>query len=130
MTLAKTKIQVTGLDHVVLHVRDLKRSKHFYLDLLGLPVYRETETQCFVRCGDQLLALFERKDGEIHPGQGLDHIALDVAAITYEELKDVLAEAGVTLEGPGGQMRPFISDPDGHRVQLLRPGHRAQSEAG
>jgi len=129
MTLAKTTIQVTGLDHVVLHVRDLARSKRFYLDLLGLPVYRETETQCFVRCGDQLLALFERKEGEIHPGQGLDHIALDVAAITHEDLKATLEEAGVALEGPPGHLRPFISDPDGHRVQLLMPGHRAQTAA-
>ena len=90
MTLAKTKIQVTGLDHVVLHVRDLQRSKLFYTEVLGLPVYRETETQCFVKCGGQLLALFERKEGEIHAGEGLDHIALDVAAGTYEDRKSVV----------------------------------------
>ena len=84
MTLAKTKIQVTGLDHVVLHVKDLERSKRFYLGVLGLPVYRETETQCFVRCGGQLLALFERKEGEIHPGQGLDHIAQEPLGAAHE----------------------------------------------
>lgn len=130
MTLEKTKIEVTGLDHVVLHVRDLERSKQFYLGVLGLPVYRETETQCFVRCGGQLLALFERKEGEIHPGQGLDHIALDVAAIPYDELKATLEEAGIALDAPPSNMRPFISDPDGHRVQLLMPGHRAQTATG
>jgi len=128
MTLEKTKIEVTGLDHVVLHVRDLQRSKHFYHKVLGLPIYRETESQCFVRCGGQLVALFERKEGEIHPGQDLDHIALDIAAITYDELQGTLEEAGIALDGPPG-MRPFISDPDGHRVQLLMPGHRAQAAA-
>ena len=81
MTLEKTRIEVTGLDHVVLHVRDLQRSRRFYHELLGLPIYRETDSQCFVHCGGQLVALFERKEGEIHPGQGLDHIALDIAAI-------------------------------------------------
>ena len=125
MTLAKTKVQVTGLDHVVLHVRDLGRSKRFYTEALGLPVYRETETQCFVKCGEQLLALFERKDGEIHPGQGLDHIALDLAAGTYEDLKASLAESGVELDGRPGHLRAYVYDPDGHRVQLLMPGHRA-----
>jgi glyoxylase I family protein len=128
MTLEKTKIEVTGLDHVVLHVRDLQRSRHFYHDVLGLPIYRERETQCFVRAGGQLVALFERKDGEIRPGQGLDHIALDVVDISYEDLKATLASEGIPLEPPGGEMRPFISDPDGHRVQLLRPGHRDQAE--
>lgn len=129
MTMARTKIEVTGLDHVVLHVRDLQRSKRFYLGVLGLPVYRETDTQCFVRCGGQLLALFERKDGEIPAGKGLDYIALDVAAIPYEDLKANLQEAGVAFDSPPSNMRPFISDPDGHRVQLLMPGHRNQTAA-
>jgi catechol 2,3-dioxygenase-like lactoylglutathione lyase family enzyme len=127
MTLEKTRIEVTGLDHVVLHVRDLERSKRFYLGVLGLPVYRETETQCFVRCGGQLVALFERKDGDIHANGDLDHIALDIAAITYDELKTALDEAGVAFDAPPSNMRPFITDPDGHRVQLLMPGHRAQT---
>jgi catechol 2,3-dioxygenase-like lactoylglutathione lyase family enzyme len=129
MTLQKTKIEVTGLDHVVLHVRDLERSKRFYHEVLGLPVYRERESQCFVRAGGQLLALFERKDGEIHVGQGLDHIALDVAAISYDDLKATLEEAGIALDAPPSNMRPFIADPDGHRVQLLMPGHRDQPTA-
>jgi catechol 2,3-dioxygenase-like lactoylglutathione lyase family enzyme len=129
MTLQKTKIEVTGLDHVVLHVRDLERSKHFYHEVLGLPVYRERESQCFVRAGGQLLALFERKEGEIHVGQGLDHIALDVAAISYDDLKATLEEAGIALDAPPDNTRPFIADPDGHRVQLLMPGHRDQPAA-
>jgi catechol 2,3-dioxygenase-like lactoylglutathione lyase family enzyme len=131
MTTATTKIQVTGLDHVVLHVKDLERSKRFYVDLLGLEIYRDRETQCFVKAGDQIVALFERKDGEIHPGQGLDHIALDIGEISFDDLRSTLAAAGVEIAGPlGGEMRPFIADPDGHRVQLLRPGHRAQAGAG
>jgi catechol 2,3-dioxygenase-like lactoylglutathione lyase family enzyme len=130
MTMAKSKIEVTGLDHVVLHVRDLPRSKRFYHDLLGMEVYRESETQCFVRAGGQLLALFEQKDGEIHPSQGLDHIALDVSAISHDDLKAALAEGGVTIDASPNNLRPFIKDPDGHRVQLLMPGHRAEATAG
>ena len=125
MTLAKTKIEVTGLDHVVLRVKDVQRSKRFYTEVLGLPVYRETETQCFVKCGGQLLALFERKEGEMTPGGDLDHIALDLAAGTYEDLKATLDDAGVALDGHPGHLRAYVYDPDGHRVQLLMPGHRA-----
>jgi catechol 2,3-dioxygenase-like lactoylglutathione lyase family enzyme len=130
MTLAKTKIEVTGLDHVVLHVRELPRSKRFYTEVLGLPIYRETETQCFVKCGGQLLALFERTEGEIPAGQGLDHIALDVAEGTYESLKATLVESGVALDGQPGHLRAYVYDPDGHRIQLLMPGHRAAPGPG
>lgn len=125
MTTTKTRIQVTGLDHVVLHVRELDRSRRFYTEVLGMPIHHETATQCFVKCGNQLLALFERKEGEIHAGQGLDHIAIDVAEGTYESLKAGLDESGVNLDGQPGHLRAYVYDPDGHRVQLLMPGHRA-----
>lgn len=129
MTLAKTKVQVTGLDHVVLHVKDLGRSKRFYTEALGMPVHHETERQCFVQAGTQLIALFERKDEEIHAGQGLDHIALDVAEGTYDTLKAALDEFGVALDGRPDHLRAYVYDPDGHRVQLLMPGHRANQNA-
>ena len=29
-------IQTTGVDHVVLHVSDVERSKKFYTDILGM----------------------------------------------------------------------------------------------
>ncbi len=130
MTLSATKIQVTALDHVVLHVRDLARSRRFYTEALGMPVHHENERQCFVQAGNQLIALFERKEGEIHAGQGMDHIALDVAEGTYETLKSALEPFGVELDGRPDHLRAYVYDPDGHRVQLLMPGHRANQNAG
>lgn len=124
MTLAATRIQVTALDHVVLHVKDLPKSRHFYTEVLGMEVHHENDHQCFVKAGNQLLALFN-KDVEIHAGQGLDHIAFDVAEGSYESLKAALDEHGVPLEGQPGHLRAYVYDPDGHRVQLLMPGHRA-----
>jgi catechol 2,3-dioxygenase-like lactoylglutathione lyase family enzyme len=35
-------LKMTGIDHVVLHVRDLARAKRFYLDVLGMTVEHET----------------------------------------------------------------------------------------
>lgn len=129
MTLAATRIKVTALDHVVLHVKDLPKSRHFYTEVLGMEVHHENERQCFVKAGNQLLALF-CKDVAIHAGEGLDHIAFDVAEGSYETLKAALDEHGVPLEGQPGHLRAYVYDPDGHRVQLLMPGHRANQNPG
>src|SRR5687768_8450878 len=98
MTLAAIKIKVTALDHVVLHVKDLPKSRHFYTEVLGMEIDHENERQCFVKAGNQLLALFN-KDVAIHAGEGLDHIAFDVAEGSYESLKATLDEHGVKIEG-------------------------------
>ena len=73
MTLAKTKLKVSGIDHVVLHVNDLERSKRFYIDLLGFEVAHEGGGNSFLRGGGQMVALFERKDRDIHAGEEMNH---------------------------------------------------------
>lgn len=35
-------IEANGVDHVLLHVGDVRRSKKFYTEILGVTVYRET----------------------------------------------------------------------------------------
>jgi catechol-2,3-dioxygenase len=39
---AASKLQVTGINHVVLHVTDLRRSKSFYMDVLAFEDRLET----------------------------------------------------------------------------------------
>ena len=38
----KSPLQVTGIDHVVFHVKDLARSKKFYIDFLGMDIDHES----------------------------------------------------------------------------------------
>ena len=40
-------IEANGVDHVVLHLGDVGRSKKFYAEILGMTVYREDEGQVF-----------------------------------------------------------------------------------
>ena len=58
----KSPLQVTGIDHVVFHVKDLARAKKFYIDFLGMDIEHESSWQCFLKCGSQGLALFEAED--------------------------------------------------------------------
>src|SRR6185369_1512230 len=52
-------LKITGIDHVVLHVKDLARAKKFYVDFLGMEVERERSWQLFLKCGAQGVALFK-----------------------------------------------------------------------
>ena len=73
----KSPLQVSGIDHVVFHVKDLAQSKKFYIDFLGMDIDHESSWQCFLKCGHQGVALFEVEDGEeVHAGSEVNHMAL------------------------------------------------------
>jgi catechol 2,3-dioxygenase-like lactoylglutathione lyase family enzyme len=116
-------LQVTGIDHVVLYVKDLANSRKFYTEFLGMGVEHESSWQCFLRCGGQMVALFEAEDGtEIHAGDEMNHMALRLKSGEYEKVKALLEGAGIKVNGRKGDPRCiYFSDPDGHRLQLLTP---------
>ena len=122
----KAPLEVTGIDHVVLHVRNLPRSKKFYVELLGMEVDHEGSTYLFMNCGKQSVALFEVDKGRrIHAGDEMNHMALCLKSGKYRKVKAVLEEAGVEVSGRrGGPHCIYFSDPDGHRLQLLTPGEQ------
>ncbi len=114
-------IRTTGVDHVVLHVSDVQRSRKFYTEILGMTAYREDEGQVFLHAGQQGVALFKKQgDAPLAAGNDLNHLALNVAAGSYETLKAELENAGVSVGGRPGQERCiYFRDPDGHRLQLM-----------
>ena len=114
-------IQATGVDHVVLHVDDVQRSKKFYTEILGMTAYREDDGQVFLHAGHQGVALFKKAGGgPLIAGNDLNHLALNVAAGTYETLKAELEAQGVAVSGrPGEDRCIYFRDPDGHRLQLM-----------
>ena len=133
--MAKTNIKVNGVDHVVLHVRDLERSKQFYMDILGFEFRHEFSrpdlSMAFLRCGNQGLDLCEVPVGDIHggAGDGID-MALRVTAGEREEIVAELAKVGVEVFGrPNDPTTMYLDDPDGHRLQLLAVASEQQHEA-
>jgi catechol 2,3-dioxygenase-like lactoylglutathione lyase family enzyme len=114
-------IQATGVDHVVLHVNDVQRSKKFYTEILGMIAYREDNGQVFLHAGQQGVALFKKADNTpLTGGNDLNHLALNVAAGTYEALRAELESQGVAVTGrPGEDRCIYFRDPDGHRLQLV-----------
>ena len=120
----ETKLKTVGIDHTVLHVSDLERSRRFYMDLLGMTVAHEERNHSFLHCGEQLVALFEVPAGTpVKSGVELNHMALRLESGVYEEVKAHLERHGVQVTGrPGDDHCIYFNDPDGHRLQLLMPG--------
>ena len=124
----QTALKVTGIDHVVLHVRDLPRARHFYIDVLGMTVAHENDRQCFLHCGNgQQIALFlSRDDADIHAGSEMNHMALRLESGECEEVKARLEAEGCTISGRRGDPNCiYFSDPEGHRLQVLTPKEQA-----
>lgn len=114
-------IEASGIDHIVLHCRELARAKKFYTEILGMTVYREGGGRVFMHAGAQGVALFETAVGAApEAGGDLNHLALNVAGGTYETLKAELERHGVAVTGrPGDDRCIYFRDPDGHRLQLM-----------
>ncbi len=122
-TAAKPAVRCSGIDHVVLHVKDPARSVRFYVDVLGMEVKHAGSGYAFLRCGEQLFGLFG-SDGTEDVGRGaeLSHLAFNVDKGTVAAIRKALAERGVEVSGRRGDPDCiYFSDPDGHRLQIVVP---------
>ena len=128
-------IQLLGLDHVVLRVRDVERALAFYCGVLGCTEERRSDALGLIqlRAGAHLIDLVDvaaplGKAGGAAPGpeaRNVDHFALQLARFDAEairaELRAAGIEAGDVAERYGAQgMGPslYIKDPDGNVVEL------------
>ena len=120
----ETRLKTAGIDHTVLHVKNLVRSKKFYMEVLGMTVNHEDATHAFLWCGNgQMVPLFEVAEGTvISPKSDLNHMALRIESGTYEEVKEYLERNGCIVSGrPGDDRCIYFDDPDGHRLQAIYP---------
>ena len=129
-------IAVKTIDHITLVVKDLSRSRAFYVDLLGM---EEVERPAFsfagslFQAGKTLVHLIQEHDRSGPAGifvpagftqTRTHHFAFEVEDATQAE--SVLNARGVPLisgarERPDGWIQVFLNDPDGHVVELCSP---------
>lgn len=128
-------VALLGMHHVALIVSDYARSRHFYTQVLGLPVVHEmyrAERQSHkldlqLPDGTQL-ELFSFPSPPPRPSYpeacGLRHLALRVA--NMEASVAWLAAHGVAVEPVRtdpvtGELFTFLADPDGLPIELVAP---------
>jgi glyoxylase I family protein len=134
----KPPFALRQIDHVVLRIRDLDATLHFYCDVLGCTVDKRQEGigLIHVRAGSSLIDLVPLdgmlgKRGGAAPGtegRNLDHFALQITAFDEEKIRSHLAAHGIEIvesgqrygaEGTGASV--YIVDPDGNTVELKGP---------
>jgi catechol 2,3-dioxygenase-like lactoylglutathione lyase family enzyme len=137
-------VPIAGLHHFAWRCRDTEETRHFYEDLLGLPLVHviksdivpSTGEYCpyvhiFFRMGDgSLIAFFDLGDDvkalpSPNTPDWVNHIALRVASV------DALRQAKARLEGAGIPVLGitdhhiinsiYFFDPNGIRVELTTP---------
>jgi catechol 2,3-dioxygenase len=121
-------IQARKLGHVVLRVRDARKSREFYTRTLGLKVAHEDLERgtVFLSFGTQHhdLALFQMASGETPDDKqpGLHHTAWQLGS--FEELQAAhreLRQLGFAVESTvehNVTRSVYFPDPDGNRVEL------------
>ena len=130
-------MEIKELGHIVLYVRDLDRSVHFYRDVLGWRVVADATTGRLPfraaafnapggRTHHELLLIEVGPDAASQPAGrrvGLYHFGLKVGT-TDDELRDALETVrahdvplvGATDHGMTHSL--YIADPDGNEIEL------------
>jgi catechol 2,3-dioxygenase-like lactoylglutathione lyase family enzyme len=139
----KPAIEIEGLDHVVLRVRDMAAALRFYSGVLGCPEERRLDDLGLVqlRAGRTLIDLvgldsvLGRKGGAGpgREGRNLEHFCLRIARFDEAALRAYLAEHGIESEpaetrygADGYGPSIYIADPDGNIVELKGPPDEAR----
>jgi len=136
MKSASSLLQVKNLDHVTLVVKDLDRSREFYAGVLGM---EEVPRPAFSFDGlwfqagiTQIHLILEHAEsgpaGNAVPDHRVKsrthHVAFLVDDATFAAKK--LEEMGIPLISgprprPDGAVQVFLSDPDGHVIEVTSP---------
>jgi catechol 2,3-dioxygenase len=124
-------MEIKELGHVVLYVRNLERSRHFYRDVLGWKEVGDAfagKAAAFSsgRTHHELLLIEVGEDATPIPSGrrvGMYHFGLKVGE-TDDELREALAAcqaAGVQIVGASDHTVThslYIQDPDGNEIEL------------
>ncbi len=132
-------INITGLDHIVLNVRDIDRALKFYTETLGLQGERVDEFRAAkvgfpsVRINDDtIIDLFPRRGPtasdapESKTDCNLNHFCLVVGTADFAEIIAYLKERGVSVhQGPisrwgarGQATSVYFFDPDRNEIEI------------
>jgi catechol 2,3-dioxygenase len=123
-------MEVKELGHIVLYVRDVEVSRHFYRDVLGWKEIAGVEHRMAMfssgRTHHELLLIEVGPDATPIPPSprvGMYHFGLKVGT-TDEELREALqalVDAGANVVGSadhGVTHSLYITDPDGNEIEL------------
>lgn len=121
------------LAHLVLVVADAEVSTRFWRDVIGAELEHADGPYAQFRVGEVHLGLFEAEAMSgalgreiVRPEPGSAGFELGFVVDDVDAAFDELVAAGATPvtppgDRPWGQRTAYVADPDGYRIELLRP---------
>jgi glyoxylase I family protein len=131
-------LNIRGIDHVVLRVRDIEAMARFYCDVLGAShvAYRPEFGMTHLRVGACMIDLVA-VDGPLgkpggaaagREGRNMDHLCLRVEPFDQGAIVTHLKKQGVTVGdirnrfgAEGNGISIYLTDPEGNMVELKGP---------
>ena len=127
------KLNLSGISHYGLNVRNMDRAVKFYTDVLGFPVIMRTSTNAGLQhvevdAGNVAIALFESPELDLTAAHktmtedGYLHFAFNGDYSRFDEIVKSLKDAGVEIDGEprdwGEGVSIYFPDPDGHQLEI------------
>ena len=122
-------MQLEGIDHVALSVRDVERSAQWYMDVLGFePRYEGlwNGIPTFIAKGTTAIALFPARNHDSKKTQAhaasmdMLHLAFRADRKNFLAAQRELKERGITFEFQDHEISHsiYFRDPDGHELEI------------
>ena len=123
-------INIQGIDHVAINVRDIDKSVEFYTKILGLKVtQREPSKQgieYFLDCGPSLIGIIQAKNtDDSHPfaneGLGANHFSFRIHSRDFDQMIKQLEANHVKIEFAKKREKSwslYFYDLDGNKLEI------------
>jgi catechol 2,3-dioxygenase-like lactoylglutathione lyase family enzyme len=113
---APAQLNCTGVDHVSVRVKDLKRSAEFYESLFGLEPRGEDKEHRILRLGKERHVIVSLRQDE--PYGQIDHFGLKIDGFNKDAATKLLGARGLTPK-EDWEYGYYVRDPDNAVVQML-----------
>lgn len=126
-------MNILSIKETCIYVKDLERTKDFYLGKLGLPLISLVKNRhVFFRAGNSVLLCFiaeeTEKEKELppHGAAGVIHFALEVSREEYPSALLQIKSSGIDIlhehSWKNNLHSFYFHDPDGHLVEIIEQG--------
>lgn len=123
-------IEILGIDHVAINVRDIDKAVEFYTKVIGLKITQREPSkpgvEYFLDCGPSLIGIIQAKDfSHMHAfeneGLGANHFSFRIHANDFEPMIHRLEEHGVKIEFAKKREKSwslYFYDLDGNKLEI------------